>query len=787
MTDPTFVKVNELSGFSDIYKFQKEIDEFGKKKIFFDTANIISLIAGINDLYDLSRFNIEKFDSQKTLLLACVFRGWLGKIQLLPPHLQEFWNKRNDPRLFPENEEDEDNYLTDIWNRLGLDHLAGRNVEVSEETLERTFNYQQVKTDAVQRFKLLYLLKENSWRSRFLLLFKGRKKNKEQVLDLSKEKDFQISWIYQQPLFKSTYSLLNEKRPGYAKNNFMDALALYYLQEYLSDFKAKCHLPIEQRSPFPLFYSHQKHIVEVVKKLSKEKFQNESPFVYSGKSGNILVVQDTDFFLVDAIFQAGKKMDRFKNFEGFLQMIRKSDSRRIDASPIVGVDILEKDTELATFFKFFTFWWEQYGYLEVKQSLYSFYKREFNFPMYKKEYEKEILEMDKRMERDKILYNVLRVTYSKLRNFRGKLNEIFNSTGELSFDVYSEFSTRFAFPYKICKDVDDLLLKLHESHKVVDQGQLDEEKTRLVTYITYLVDKKNIDNFEKKAKLTSALAVLWIIGEYNLLDKLGSFIRKVYSKGSKTDVYPDYYLATLHAAAIMRNRVDLNVEKAEKILDCVQTKFGKENYKVWVSLSYVYYLIWKKNISIHEIPELLFPKDWKKLFSKTCKGYYEISAKFVKKAIDYLEDKLMASSDPKKNADRNRNFYYAVNNFVYFKTMNDNSKNFSSPELSRFYSILRNAPEGQFHERYHDTCARYLQRKAALLALKDPNNIDDYNDILEEALGLVDYAIRNGKLNGVDDQKHFSDLKGSIKQMKREGPQLLIERHNQRKEYLDNN
>src|SRR5437870_8617120 len=64
--------------------------------LYFDTVDVTAALLGMEFLFDPHRgFNIAEFCEDKTLVQCLAASGWLGQIQLLPPHQAEFLNLLN--------------------------------------------------------------------------------------------------------------------------------------------------------------------------------------------------------------------------------------------------------------------------------------------------------------------------------------------------------------------------------------------------------------------------------------------------------------------------------------------------------------------------------------------------------------------------------------------------------------------------------------------------------------------------------------------------------------------
>lgn len=789
-----FVKIDTLTRFTKIFEFQKELDkEYGSnKQIFFDSSSLISMVAGLNDMFRLHTFRSDTFHSTRTLLLAFVYQGWLGPIHLLPPHLQEFIEQRKkNIRLFPEGTDEENDLITAIWQKLDLDPLVIDTIKKDKGLLKEFYKYEHLKNRSVDYLKLIYLTQDANWSNRLTRILRTRRP----ILKISPFPDYEIHKILSNnQLFTRLKKELDVERRIKPKNNYIDAIALCLLQQLLDIQQSSSDTSL----PIPLFFADDGAISKVVNRVSKEKIEGVYPFIYHGKCGPNLIVQEADFFLIDAIFQDGRNQKSFKKFDDFVNQFRQwaedSGSVRSFENHKEHSLPLKRKNEDIVFLKFVKHWFDKKGLESIKNAIETYYESEKDIKVAeigkdleeaKEHFEKEIHQVNHQVNQMQKIFDILSESYDSFQNLKADFNKKFPNRNNINFNAFNEFATRFSFSSNCCRRVTELIRNLHvHSEEQENDDSFEDVKADIITDLltaTNLDDlapskkiegKNVIDTSKEKINLYAALGLLWTLEKYTLLENICEIIRKEYSEIYYNDYYPDYQVAILHAAAILKNPLNHDLKKAVTILKCVEDKFAKKNYQVWISLSYLYYLLWKEANDKHAIPELQFESfDPKKQKFIKINEYTKNARNYAALAVDYLKNREDEESDDdaERVALRNRRYYYALNNLVYFDIMNGRLEDFDDIKLKNNISMLREAEEKKLGQaRYKDTLARYYQRRAAVLMVNsnfDPKDKIRYQEDLERGLKLMEAAIHEAEESGLDDLSAFKNLKQELEEM----------------------
>lgn len=253
----------------------KEVD------IFFDTADVIDLLIGMRAMSQLpgEAFRWKTYHDAKQLVYAMAYKGWLGPIRLLSPHLSELYDQLSHERFQTINKAvDIKDIEEQFWSN---DKILSKGViklvqsSSSPSAKEKNEWLEQFIHNAPDIFQGAYLMDRRAdWKERYAYL----KRSKSLLFDPG---SIDLSTVGNTPLFKALNEALNEKRRKIATaNNYVDALALYMFDQKLREAQSN-------QSPPPFFYAEQKHIYEAVQEVSKKRIDGRHPFVYVDKRNDL--------------------------------------------------------------------------------------------------------------------------------------------------------------------------------------------------------------------------------------------------------------------------------------------------------------------------------------------------------------------------------------------------------------------------------------------------------------------------------------------------------------------
>ena len=127
--NPAIVQIEDYQQFSKEYQFSKFIHDNGLNvSIYFDASDLIALVSGIHNLDDPRELKLQmkNYETDAYLVYAFAFRGWLGAINFLSPHLYEFLEKtKTSQSLFPpslNNEQKDRLFQVELNNKNLVDN-----------------------------------------------------------------------------------------------------------------------------------------------------------------------------------------------------------------------------------------------------------------------------------------------------------------------------------------------------------------------------------------------------------------------------------------------------------------------------------------------------------------------------------------------------------------------------------------------------------------------------------------------------------------------------------------
>lgn len=727
-------------------RLQKELK--GKpeieKQIYFDTSGAIDMLTGMHGMIDRGRINQRYYDRLTTLVYALAYKHWLGEIYTLPPHSEELFNKiKNNQYRFPDQPADKFESLEkEFWadRKLKIDQFQA---DLADEK-KREHWIELLKEESVDLFKGVYLTDRTSfWKRRYKYLVK-----EAEILRFSSDMDYRLGDLTQSKLFTPLLKYLNSKREK-SSNNYIDAIVLCMLDKKLEQFKS------DKTNQLPLFFSDQEHILEAVSHFSKQsEIFGRRPFVYEGETGNYLIVRNANFFIIEGLFNAIQKHSSpaaLESYERVLESLQewllgvksRSEDPEAGAEQAEMIKIDFREQSAAKFFlEFFDRWWDKQGFEELKQVVVSSYLEENRSQIEKQiaDYiEEERDRINKQFEGYEGRIMIIRKTWNHFDLLPKFVRDNFAPTGG-GFDIFKEFGPRFSYTEKVCEATQDLADRIFDAVFRNDKDELGHAEAEVVTNLINGLFGRSQTNEEKDKKLDQlaiALAIFWVFEFFDLICEVCQIIRKQYEQDdSNDDMYPSPSIALMHAAAVIQGR-SKDQKLVERILKCVNRKFG-EKYNVWIGLSYINYLRWNDKADSFKFPERLSPEEIR--FNRET-PYLTEALKYSKKAVDYLEDRRKDPREGSKIKHRQRKYYYALNNYIFFQTICAPAIEFETEEMSGYAEKLEDSsrnPDYWQADRFPDTLSRYFFRRAFLAAARK----EEYAQLLSEAIRYNEMAIK---------------------------------------------
>ncbi len=689
----------------------------GQHQFYFDTADIIDMLTGIQGLAQGYSFKWKLYDHPKQLVYAFAYREWLGSITLLQPHLTELYDKISTRHtLFPEYSTNIEEPIEEFWS----EYLKDKKIRLLLQ--EGQLDHINEKADALLKvaphiFQGIYLSQEDGfWKKRYKYL-------KEKGIIKFDTTPYDVIKTTKNPVFKALQESLNRQRSHNTSNNYIDAIALC-----LFDKKLKLHQENPSQYPLPLFYTDQSFLLKAAKEVSKEKFNNRHPLCIKCKDGkSILAVRDSNFFFLAGVLGGSTKPD-IELFERIVNKLEGStngdlvnNEKTTEAKAVFDKDIIEEDTPKAFLINFFQQWWHNLG---LKQ-LHQVYKKDYNL----NEAEEKVLQTKINAyittEREQLKksiglgYTIINRAWKDLADVEQKIKELYKF--DIKIDAAHEFGSRFSFKKSVYSKIQEHFERMKSAAFGDEKKDLDEIKTETINFILdTLTGKSDLPEKERSTKLdnlASAIGTLWLLNKHELIDMICQALRDIPRlKKNKEDVYPSPAFAMMHAVTRL-SLEEPNLDNIQEIIDCVEEKFngqnGDKNYKVWMALSYVYYRMAAIQYPhIHQIPEDLSLSEKDSTARKKGLEYLEKTYINAEKTFKYLDVKINEEPNSEAIYRWRRVCYYATNNILFCKTLYAPIYELTEPDFMKKVHQFEDLDNPNlFHEnRYSDTISRYYYR-----------------------------------------------------------------------------
>lgn len=720
---------------NDIHFHKTLVENPGiRRQIYFDAAGVINMLLGMASIYKTSEsgkaLQWPHYYSASTLVYALAYRNWLGNIYTLPPHTDEFIRKIQDDRMLFRD------YVASEVERLEKDFWDERQLKIHylKDALSDRDHLKawvaQLKGESVDLFKGVYLGSEKGyWKVRYKYLVKEK-----QILQFSDKSDYEykLKDIAQGKLFNSLLSYLNEKRKK-SSNNYIDTISLCHLNQKLQQFRAGA----DKSLALPVFFSDQELILEAVHHFSQQMIDGHYPFRYQE---DFLIVRDANFFIIDGIYNAIRnKKGAEQDLEQFLATLEKvsheaklladqpGDSKAplsgslTDGFPRALQEGFKHSSEEQVFLDFFENWWLEGGYNElihvVGEAVLDSKRQAIDQHVHQY-IEQERRKLAAQFSQYGGRIALIRKAWNQFNNLFESIKKGFKETG-VNLDVFKELGARLSFPDRLCEEIQESIDRIFEAVQHDDRHELEAVEAEVVNSLVIGLFEQSHSEAEKSYhldQLAKGLAILWIFEKYDLIVEVCDIVRQqCEADTSNTDSYPNPTFALLHAASIFLGRSHDN-GKALEIIHCVEQKFVEQNYKVWISLSYLYYLLWNINPDGLKFPEISDNLNWVRELEGVENGdFVRRAIEYSQKALDWLEQHRNDESAKDKQQYRQRKYYYALNNYLFFKTIFADQGEFKQlfPLAESFENSSVN-PDYWHPDRYSDTLARFFFRYAVL-------------------------------------------------------------------------
>lgn len=716
-------------------------------KIYFDSAGLIDMLTGTGSVFRGGKFDDNLYERSSNLVYALAYRKWLGEIYMLPPHTEELIDVlRLKEHLFPEQRSDEsDKQQQELWHRLfETADLSDIQQLMTAEPLDEEALFKAIKHQPYHIFLGLYFAAgRNYWKKRYKFLVKD-----EKVLQFSHEADYGFRDVTQSDLFRKVNDKLNLKRERTA-NNYIDAVALCLLNEKLQKAN-KGEGPVI----LPLFFSDQEHILATVNELSEEESGKTryAPFLFYDKQTGepFPVVRKAGFFIIEGFVNAMRENQNDKavaELEETLNDILSSSEKLGEnqngkrASKQINEDYLQPELHEKVLLEFFDRWWKSGGVEEVVETFslahISADDTELDEAI-NKEIEEDRQRLAEKLKGFQPRVGIIRDAWGAFPDLQKFLKrEIVTPNAET--DALKEFGPRYNFPETVCKKIQSWI-----NNAVTANRDEQELKNVVAEVVNYLISGlfEPYEDEERLMKIAASVGFFFFFERYELVESACKIIREQHEQRNfaSDEKYPTPAIALIHAAAVLKGKPLQDVERtALEIIQCVETK-NKNNYKVWISLSYLYNLLWDHRIKNYRFREQYKPEDFEReIIGSKGAHFLGQAIHYSGNALNYLEELILKDEDSEKVEQRQLKLYYVLNNYLFFNTL------YSSPDEFEGLSARIEKLEGLDYDpsyfqsdRFSDTLARYYFR-CALLADEE----DEFKLYLNQAIEYNERALES--------------------------------------------
>lgn len=747
ITDTDFLDV------ANSYLIQKHEDQLRKQgtrfKIYFDTYDVVKMVQGIRVFNNKLSFDMSSFKSTSTLVHAFGYKGYLSSpIHMLPPHQGEFTNLllAKDTHVFPKVKEVLDPIIKSFFYQTQLDKIREELGEVNIENL--TDHLDTLKLEASTAFKGEYILKDVHWTERIKEMYT----NKRLILEGNTNK---VKDITNSPFYTKIKAALDKHRTtGYMKSNFLDAVALTQLQNELESFEED-----PKNHPLPIFYATSRGIISAVKTLHEENKKWLTYKSHLDSDERIPIVRESTYFILDTIFTI---KDQKNNVDRFFRKIRTNlDEKyqdfkgKMETAQIFGYENhirvkLKKEfdqgiNELISLQFINEIWLHKEGYTTLNGLISNFetYKTRV-LELIPKEIDEEVATVLKELESNREKWNLIAEIF---QSFDPLFDEIKSDFLPLKgrIDVFRDYGLmRFSFDKLKCLDVQMHIEAVFKAAGKNDEAEFNTELSNIASHIVTGV----FENEEKD--LLIGIGVLWILGRYDLIQKIWNRISK----------FPKVrYQVSLLNVASQAIKGYLSKEDVNKYLMETEEKHGQK-YQIWLAYAFIYFRLWESTNKSRPIPNLIPFDEKKKLSSKINIELYELTKKLILKTLNFLENE----EHKKGTLDllKRQKHLLAVNNYLYYATRAAPDLEFLSDQVKMYYKFLfrHQRDNNVWQDRFFDTIGWYNLR----LALINNKNKQAYALLLEQAYDFNEHSLKG--VRTPREEKVYNELKTLIRELK---------------------
>jgi hypothetical protein len=700
--------------FLDNLKLQIEDISLEKRginpEIYFDTGDVRGALLGMESFFNPDRgFDIKTFFEEKTLVQCLASGGWLGAIQLLPPHQAEFLNLLNldfgvAVEKEPEARAQEFLYRIKVAGAINNELLS---VQQNHEANIVEFVREHA-SSAINLFKAVQCIRGVNWQRR---LANWRATGRLRL----KSVDFNYSTILNSPVFQNIKKSFDLKRPKTTVNNFADAVAVVLLIYLVSSYK-KGETDKIPRLFVPTHLFREAIIDAGVLPLLQYKTDPGTPSS---------VLRDADYFKFISIFRSspkdftsGERIDDLDSELELLNELRKQIEDILKAQEPLTPDTVDKiffsgkplsliiqELQQLSFFE--NVWLPFSAKIEAQDALreLSEVTQQFKSSKYEEAVETAIEETKQALEDNVKGYRLVSSLWTHLEHASTNMHASLRKDPGRPLDVFWDLGLlRFDFPQSTHARISAVLEALFS-------GDEDAEREARISVVTaYYAYSTHGDSIKKEGDLALAAAVLWVAKMDREIIKL---LERVFAE-------THYCLKIVYAAATFR--LNQRLKQGENVVELLRKEYDETKDKnrclgLSVGLAYLNFHLWYR---------LSFGPLWRPLPVVRTKAPQEVGHRLITDAINFAKSAYESGEDISF-----QKYVYALNQYLYYLVEGGDDSQLGQMKVLAEQLADFKGDRSLWQYRFEDTLARYFHRLATSV------------DSLEKKITLMKIAQRH--------------------------------------------
>lgn len=274
---------------------------------------------------------------------------------------------------------------------------------------------------------------------------------------------------------------------------------------------------------------------------------------------------------------------------------------------------------------------------------------------------------------------------------------------------YLLFASRYTFfkneEKQELKEIVDLLTS--ESDKIKSEGII-----RLLVILLEAAYKSNDYEF------ILTLTVLWHLERFHLVILLCDNFQ---------NLYPSYHIALIHAAAMIKEKYPF-----KRVLPIIITLESQHNYKIWIGISYLYFLIWIDNIGRPLLPEISNPNIQRYRKELTIDNFAINAKDYSYKAVAFLNHIHLNEGNEEQSSYRIEGYLLAFSLHLLVIVYNTTNEEFIKAE-AKFEELLHFSNSKSRYKELIALIIGMFQLRKSILS----NNEDEFHIYLDIASEMV--------------------------------------------------